>query len=608
MSYTRTDYMSFDNQPEEDIYSGTTYRPLLSDDEDLTRIEAEEEAARLAEEEAARAAEEARLAEEAKRAEEEAARAAEEARRAEEEAARAAEEARLAEEARRAEEEAARAAEEAQAESDEVFDAAEEYTEEVSEEEVSEEEVSEEDEDEYEDDGDAVDIPDPTYPEDLTDGDISPRVLQYIRESEEAQNAPPRKIGGGLRITPFLNLTRKFMPVELRGTAAEQDTQNAEPVQEPVQDMPVQEEYIQDEYVQDESVQDEYAQDEYVQDEYVQDEYAQDEYAQDEYAQDEYAQDELYDEAAAEGETYLSDEQTADYAMSEDEEYAESDEGAFQIDFAALFARAKETVTDLLKNRMVSIAVAAVLIVAVLIGGISWLNHVGTKRAKIPGVSYSTYSQGIELLTANISETYRSERQQLYLTNTSMASAAFNEDMTALEALLPSEKAQENDELFITSLTVIQDAIADAVRDDAQSQLNGTTAQNASASASKWQAIEYAVSQLSMVTSPSELASIVTDLDKIVHPTPSPTPVPTPVQYETLREGMMDSTAVRAMQYKLINLGYLSGEADGDFGPGTSSAVKAFQRAAGLSATGVADQETLTALNAPDAPRGGGTN
>ena len=34
VSYTRTDYMSYDNQPEPDVYSNTTYRPLLQQDED----------------------------------------------------------------------------------------------------------------------------------------------------------------------------------------------------------------------------------------------------------------------------------------------------------------------------------------------------------------------------------------------------------------------------------------------------------------------------------------------------------------------------------------------------------------------------------------------
>ena len=49
-AYTRTDYMSYDNQPEDDVYSNTTYRPLLDDEEDLSRQEETEQAAQPEEE------------------------------------------------------------------------------------------------------------------------------------------------------------------------------------------------------------------------------------------------------------------------------------------------------------------------------------------------------------------------------------------------------------------------------------------------------------------------------------------------------------------------------------------------------------------------------
>ena len=64
----------------------------------------------------------------------------------------------------------------------------------------------------------------------------------------------------------------------------------------------------------------------------------------------------------------------------------------------------------------------------------------------------------------------------------------------------------------------------------------------------------------------------------------------------TLREG--DSgAAVKAMQQKLISLGYLSGRADGVFGSKTAEAVRAFQKASRLSSDGVAGSKTLTALD-----------
>ena len=55
---------------------------------------------------------------------------------------------------------------------------------------------------------------------------------------------------------------------------------------------------------------------------------------------------------------------------------------------------------------------------------------------------------------------------------------------------------------------------------------------------------------------------------------------------------------VRQLQRSLINAGIpVPGGADGVFGPGTESAVKAYQRSRGLVATGRADAATLSALN-----------
>lgn len=50
------------------------------------------------------------------------------------------------------------------------------------------------------------------------------------------------------------------------------------------------------------------------------------------------------------------------------------------------------------------------------------------------------------------------------------------------------------------------------------------------------------------------------------------------------------------IQEKLISLGYLEGDADGDFGSMTEEAVKAFQTANGLEATGVVEQSTYDKL------------
>ena len=50
---------------------------------------------------------------------------------------------------------------------------------------------------------------------------------------------------------------------------------------------------------------------------------------------------------------------------------------------------------------------------------------------------------------------------------------------------------------------------------------------------------------------------------------------------------------VRAMQQALIDMGYLTGAADGNFGRMTEAAVSAYQTAMGIRATGIADDTTL---------------
>ena len=53
---------------------------------------------------------------------------------------------------------------------------------------------------------------------------------------------------------------------------------------------------------------------------------------------------------------------------------------------------------------------------------------------------------------------------------------------------------------------------------------------------------------------------------------------------------------VRATQQRLVDLGFLKGGVDGSFGPGTRNAVEAFQKSAGLQATGTPDVRTMIAL------------
>jgi peptidoglycan hydrolase-like protein with peptidoglycan-binding domain len=79
-----------------------------------------------------------------------------------------------------------------------------------------------------------------------------------------------------------------------------------------------------------------------------------------------------------------------------------------------------------------------------------------------------------------------------------------------------------------------------------------------------------------------------------------------------LREGAKGE-AVRALQNRLNALGYNAGGADGAFGPKTEAAVKAFQKARGLTADGVVGPKTWDKLgikvsggSGPSAPAPGG--
>jgi len=81
--------------------------------------------------------------------------------------------------------------------------------------------------------------------------------------------------------------------------------------------------------------------------------------------------------------------------------------------------------------------------------------------------------------------------------------------------------------------------------------------------------------------------------------TAAPTETPAPV-ISTLRKGDAND-AVRQMQARLIELGYLSGSADGKFGVQTYRALLAFQRANNLLVDGIAGSKTLTKLNSSNA-------
>lgn len=91
----------------------------------------------------------------------------------------------------------------------------------------------------------------------------------------------------------------------------------------------------------------------------------------------------------------------------------------------------------------------------------------------------------------------------------------------------------------------------------------------------------------------------ITDEDEatpmpVVATSPTPTPIPMPV-YATLARGSKGQS-VKDLQKKLIDQGYLSGTADGNYGKMTEAAVSSFQRSVGIKVTGKADSWTQQIL------------
>ncbi len=75
---------------------------------------------------------------------------------------------------------------------------------------------------------------------------------------------------------------------------------------------------------------------------------------------------------------------------------------------------------------------------------------------------------------------------------------------------------------------------------------------------------------------------------------------PTPAADTNLKKGT-SGDAVKAMQQKLIKLGYLTGKADGVFGTSTYQALVAFQKANKLTSDGIAGTKTLAKLSSSSA-------
>ena len=250
---------------------------------------------------------------------------------------------------------------------------------------------------------------------------------------------------------------------------------------------------------------------------------------------------------------------------------------------------------------ILKVALIMVLAAALIVGGVLWFRRVrqSTSSAPIEGVSESLYTDGIELIKSHAEDSYISELVNIYSTDgsLSLANRVMN-DTAAIDALLPAEPAA-NDPLFISALQAIQKNIGNAILSDATQAAAGS--ENAEASQARWGIVNNAISQLEEATTAAELTAILNGEEVTVVTEPTPSPTPEAVTYETLAKGAK-SDAVLELQNRLYELGYLNDDRDGNFGNKTQTAVKKFQAAVGLEATGIADAETQTRLFADDAP------
>lgn len=259
---------------------------------------------------------------------------------------------------------------------------------------------------------------------------------------------------------------------------------------------------------------------------------------------------------------------------------------------------------------IIKYACAAIIVVGVLVGVIMGLSYITekTKKAPIEGVTYDLYLSGIELMQYRASDAYQNEILSAYdgLASSMISiTAGISEDLDDISKMIPSDP-DVNDARFIDALKAIQTSINNSLTNDmlALTDTTKTTEAKEAESAARWQSVRDMVTGLTGATSTSQLDAIIKGerVEVIQQTTPEPVATSTPVPYTKLSKGS-EGSAVRKLQTRLADLGYLNSEIDGNFGNKTKTAVQLFQKTAGLEVTGIADEQTQIALFAEDAPK-----
>ena len=261
-------------------------------------------------------------------------------------------------------------------------------------------------------------------------------------------------------------------------------------------------------------------------------------------------------------------------------------------------------------RQIVKVIGVVVIIAAMVVGGVQWMNYIRDKQSAAPieNVRETLYTDGVALIenhasTANVEQVITAYSTSGDLSSLQTQLTAFGAAVTALSP----EDATENEQIFVQALQKIESNITNCIISDAIA-VGSNDVNSAAESDERWKVVNNSIAMLKAAASATDLTAIingeVVDIQEQAQATPTPEPA---VNYNTLSKGDKSDEVVE-MQTRLVELGYLNETPDGAFGNKTQTAVKIFQQVAGLPVTGIADNDTLTALYDEAAPAAGLTN
>lgn len=255
-------------------------------------------------------------------------------------------------------------------------------------------------------------------------------------------------------------------------------------------------------------------------------------------------------------------------------------------------------------KQILKIVIVVVVVAALVVGGMWWMNYIRENQSSTPieNVRETLYNDGITLIESHASTANVEQVIQAYSASGDLTS--LQSQLTTFAATvneLSPEDATENEQIFVQALQKIESNITNCIISDAIA-VGSSDANAAAESDERWKVVNNSITMLKAAASTAELTAIINgeviDVQQQAEATATPEPA---VNYNTLSKGDKSDEVVE-MQTRLYELGYLSESPDGQFGAKTQTAVKIFQQVSALPVTGIADNATLTALYAEDAP------